>query len=426
MVKKNGFLLIIFFQISFFQLVFPSSEFQNDAVFLKEIHTPQFYRWGWEMSLPLVNLGASDTLVLSFDDFSPEVKSYAYTIRHCDKDWNLTDEEFRLYVEGLEEVSIDDYSYSKNTHYPYIHFRALLDWQSMRPLWSGNYILWVYEKGKMENVVLAKRFYVLESKALINCKVQRPVNAMNMDEMQQLQVTIQHDIQNLFDPAGELFVYVSQNGRKDQLIRIDGPEVIRNNELVYQKADGICIPGGNEFRSFDLKSTRYQPVEWESFVFRATCYEAVLKPLENRYNKKYFTEQDLNGWFFIKNDYLSHDKSIDADYIKVRFVLPYDAPLPNRDVYVLGAFNDWNFTKEVTLSYRLESRSYELVYLLKQGYYNYLLVVRDRKTGKTDAAFLEGNHFETENDYLVFLYYRGFGMRHDQLFGYVKANSLFR
>ena len=36
----------------------------------------------------------------------------------------------------------------------------------------------------------------------------------------------------------------------------------------------------------------------------------------------------------------------------------------------------------------------------------------------------EGNHYETENDYIILVYYHGTTSRYDKLIGYQIANSL--
>jgi thiamine pyrophosphokinase len=63
--------------------------------------------------------------------------------------------------------------------------------------------------------------------------------------------------------------------------------------------------------------------------------------------------------------------------------------------------------------------------LLKQAYYSYMYVTKD--VGAKDAApstdLTEGNYWETENNYLVLVYYRAMGDRYDQLVGLVMLNS---
>jgi hypothetical protein len=41
-----------------------------------------------------------------------------------------------------------------------------------------------------------------------------------------------------------------------------------------------------------------------------------------------------------------------------------------------------------------------------------------------DVSFIEGTHYETENDYNIFVYYRKPGTLYDQLIAMQKINSL--
>ncbi|HJS54351.1 MAG TPA: hypothetical protein VJ765_07405, partial [Chitinophagaceae bacterium] len=64
--------------------------------------------------------------------------------------------------------------------------------------------------------------------------------------------------------------------------------------------------------------------------------------------------------------------------------------------------------------------------LLKQGFYDYrYITVPVKKSGET--MYLdntEGNYMNTENFYLVLVYYRPFGGRSDELVGFALLNSL--
>ena len=60
-------------------------------------------------------------------------------------------------------------------------------------------------------------------------------------------------------------------------------------------------------------------------------------------------------------------------------------------------------------------RGYEKTLFVKQGYYNYIYVVRDNKTGRTDESLIEGNHWETENEYTIWVYYHPAGAQYDRL-----------
>jgi len=61
--------------------------------------------------------------------------------------------------------------------------------------------------------------------------------------------------------------------------------------------------------------------------------------------------------------------------------------------------------------------------LLKQGYYNYLYVVQDHTNKNTNLTFIEGSHYQTKNDYYIYVYYREIGKNYEQLIGFKKTSS---
>ena len=74
--------------------------------------------------------------------------------------------------------------------------------------------------------------------------------------------------------------------------------------------------------------------------------------------------------------------------------------------------------------YNKESRRYECLMRLKQGFYNYKFVAVDRETGELDEGLISGNYWETENNYKALVYYKDLGARYDRLIGFGEASSV--
>ena len=95
-------------------------------------------------------------------------------------------------------------------------------------------------------------------------------------------------------------------------------------------------------------------------------------------------------------------------------------------MYISGNLNNWAFDKNNLMTYNPVNKAYEASILLKQGWYNYEYVfLKDGETNGTASQF-EGSHYETENDYLVLVYYRNPRDRYDRVIGTMKANTLNR
>jgi hypothetical protein len=77
------------------------------------------------------------------------------------------------------------------------------------------------------------------------------------------------------------------------------------------------------------------------------------------------------------------------------------------------------------MTWNFDTSAYELTLLLKQGYYNYIYVYVPNGSHVADHKNLEGSHWQTENDYQIFVYFREMGSRYDRLVGYRQLNSKF-
>jgi hypothetical protein len=101
-------------------------------------------------------------------------------------------------------------------------------------------------------------------------------------------------------------------------------------------------------------------------------------------------------------------------------------PMLSGKLFVYGSFNHWQLLPENELTYNFDTKTYKARMLLKQGYYNYVFVYADTYTKTTDESMLEGSHFETENDYLIWVYHRNISLNYDRLVGYQVINSKYR
>jgi hypothetical protein len=101
-----------------------------------------------------------------------------------------------------------------------------------------------------------------------------------------------------------------------------------------------------------------------------------------------------------------------------------EAPIIDGKLYVSGAHSNWQCNETNQMSYNFDTKSYELQLLLKQGLYNYEYVYIKDDSRFPDATFIEGSYYETENDYVVYVYLSTTSSRYDRLIGYQILNSV--
>ena len=119
----------------------------------------------------------------------------------------------------------------------------------------------------------------------------------------------------------------------------------------------------------------------------------------------------------------SSQPDLDADYVKVHFTLQTD-PFIDGDAYVYGAFCGYACQDENKMKYNAGKNAFVAEILLKQGYYDYIYVYVPKDNNVIDETYFENSFYETENDYVIYVYYHPFGSRYDHLIGARVINSL--
>jgi hypothetical protein len=193
------------------------------------------------------------------------------------------------------------------------------------------------------------------------------------------------------------------------------PLNLQNRKAVYDHSSALICEAGNEYRSFEMTTTRYAGMNIEIIEFFTPYYHTTLKPDMIRSNRSYLFVEDINGRIFIRNNN-AEDSDIEADYPFVHFYIPCETPLPE-NVYILSeAFNNILDVRS-QMEYSAADKGYVKSVLLKEGYYNYLYVNRKNNSSPASPAMVEGNFYQTENEYRVMVYARPTGWRYDKLIG---------
>lgn len=395
----------------------------EDRVYVPTVHTVQLFKEGFELAPPVLELGADESLVLRFDDFSPDPDYLSYTLVHCDAYWRPTDLPPSMYLSGAPNDLIPAARQSFNTLQPFLQYEVRIPNDMVRISKSGNYLLKVYRDNDPEDLVLTRRMLVFEQRVGMDARVTASRKVDLRDIAQQVDLTVRHPELPVQDPFGEIHVAMLQNMRWDDLRTGFAPRFVRGSELVYDYPDQGLFMGGNEFRNFDLKDLRYasQQIQRIDPGPGEGVYHAYLMPEEKRNIRVHFDRPDLNGKFFVRNDFFDGDP-LGADYVQVHFTLPMAAPL-GQEVFVLGGLSDWRCSADNRMRWDGDRNAYTATLLLKQGFYDYAFATLAGKGTVGDITTLEGSHFRTENDYLVLVYFSDRTQRCDRLVGVRFLNS---
>jgi hypothetical protein len=423
-------LLFSFFLFSFLpvqgQQNYPDSILYSNHTYNTKIKTVQLYKEGWNLSYPILKLNSDEKLILHFDLLGDQAETYYYTFVHCDKDWKKSDIFPTDYLDGYAENPIEDYQNSFNTTVGYIHYKLSFPNDRVKIKLSGNYILFIYQVDKPGEPAITQRFIITEDAVKFDITAHRPQMTKDNNTHQQVDFTANYSGLSIADPYRNVFAFILQNGRWDNAKRNLKPDFVGNNELKYNSlSEKNIFQGGNEYRYFDIKSIRYLTEYVKRIDFASPNYNVSLAPSENREFKPYFYWQDFNGKYYIAFQE-GKKPDIDADYVNVYFTLPYRENISGGNMYVSGNLNSWAFDKNNLMTYNSERKQYECTMLLKQGWYNYEYVFLKDGSNDGTASLFEGSHYETENDYIVLIYYRNPRDRYDRAIGSVITNTLNR
>lgn len=401
----------------------PTDIIYENYIYNDQIKSVQFFTLDRELSMPLVELNSDERLLLAFDELDGEGDRYNYTLIHCNQDWSKSDLDPLEYLDGFTDDTIDDYEYSDRTVLDYVHYELELPNDNMNWTKPGNYLLVVYDDD--DNVLLTRRFLVVDPVLISRIRDVRPSNAAKVRTYQEFDFEVNNDLTQLVNPQKFLKATIVQNGRWDNGITDIPPAYVLGDRIVFDFQDKIVFRGGKEFRLFDTRSLRFPGTGVSEVEFpEGRPFEAILYPDYIRDDQSYVQQVDFNGSFYIINDDSANSNAgVAAEYTQVFFTLKTGTPFYDDKVYVLGEFNDWRCSKESQMVYNDAVNGYVAKILLKQGVYNYAYATLpgdEKKSINRDDIFktIEGDSYQTENSYLFLYYYRKLGGRYDQLIGY--------
>jgi hypothetical protein len=107
----------------------------------------------------------------------------------------------------------------------------------------------------------------------------------------------------------------------------------------------------------------------------------------------------------------------------VHFTLPWDDPGIQGSIYLNGELTDYQFNEACKMTYSFERKAFEKSLLLKQGSYNYRYLFVPTGSTRGQTGLVEGDFYETENEYRIMVYHRPVGGRYDKLVGMTVVQS---
>ncbi len=386
----------------------------NDHSYEEQIRTVMLYpqQSGQRENIyPAVAPLQQQNLMLEFDDLQDERNNYYVKLLHCNYDWSKSTLADLDFMNNYNEYPVNDYTLSSNTSLRYFHYRFLVPPVKL----PGNYLLVAYREGDEEDIILSRRLMIYTNNVSFQSDQQLQGIGTLKASNQQLNFSISYSGIEILNPYETVHTVIRQNQRWDNARMDVKPSFIREDkkQMDFRFFDqDKHFAAGNEFRFVDFRSLNFPGQNTGRLDRGQRPFTLSVQTDRPRESDAYAQYRDLNGQYVIENLDYRQAASL-GDYLYVTFTLSTLSAGGN--VYVIGAFNNWQKDEESRMRYDVKRKVYEATMLLKQGLYDYQYWVE----GNSNSYAIEGSHFETENLYEVLIYYRPFRPNADLLIGYL-------
>jgi hypothetical protein len=381
-----------------------------------KIKTLKVYTNVDQTSVPILNSG-KDFLILDFDVQADYPPNFSVIYKFCDRDWNPTDNIF-LANQGQNTVynldyftlptTVENANYHFNNRFPdkdgYVSFP-----------FSGKWRFYIVDPQDESLVYADGRFFVVDADIQLNTKFKKETlddyvySPPNLGRVNW--ITTDFSLKEEYFPFYVDELEILQNHLLDYSIKVKRNSTDQNRVFEWDGRSKLKfiakdVRPGNEYRQVDLRDIN---------IFNSKNVKAQFDGME--YERFYIQgHKDLDGGFILKSP-----KDIYSTYMNVTFSVK-PPPEVTGDIYLVGAFNDWRLSENNIMNF--DGDHFLITIPLKRGIYDYQYVVvsGDYKNQQDqDWYVLEGNNWETVNEYNIFLWYRdpdkgGF----DRIIGYSK------
>jgi hypothetical protein len=381
------------------------------------IKTVSFVQNG-QNAVPLFLLG--DSFQLQFDDLHGSEDNYYYKITHCDYNWKQSQLSVNEYLNGFNDQRIQEYTNSFNALQIYSHYKLTFPNKLTQLKVSGNYIVSVLNDSK--EVVFSRKFIIYEELVSVPMQIKRARTNPDLPFKHNIDFAIRSSAMTFQSPLTNIKVMLLQNGRLDNAITNIKPMYTIGNDLIYKYDSETQFWAGNEYLFFENKNIRAATNSISRVDTSGGLYNCFLYTNNARGSQQYTYWPDINGNFLVNNLNVENSE-IEADYAWIYFSLSAPAFYQNKSIYITGMFNNYNLSDENKMDYNEKKGIYEKAMMVKQGFTNYCYTVADSKGKIDNQNAIDGNFWQTENNYQAIIYYRENNERYDRVIGKGIATS---
>lgn len=366
----------------------------------------QLYRKGSNGTPPIIELGSSQKLILSFDELTDLSGQFRITFSHYDRNWNSSNIPQDWYLDGMNELIINGGTKNQRSTPDYFHYETEFPSNRLKFKISGNYMLHVVDFSTGVRL-FSMPFYITENAGEMRSWVETKYNAGPRGEAIDRPFS-EFSYPNFVEfPEFDLSFYFVQNRFWGDAKRSASFDFSEEGQTQFHLSEENAFPSNFDLiglRLDDFSVDGEQVIDWlpgenpPEVILREDILNFTSSPSE-RYGRRFSAP----------------NRSEDARYANVRFRFQDGGQFSaSRGIYLVGNFNQWLLSEKYKLSYNENSGYWETHVLMKQGYYTYKYAMQG-DNGEIDDLSLSDTITRQNQEYTGFVYFQDPEYRYHRL-----------
>lgn len=360
------------------------------------VYSIQLHRKGNDKSAPILELGSSQKLQLSFDLLEYDSRQLTISFTHHNPDWSQSGLTEEFYKDGFYNLMLPVGRVSRTNRPDYRNYRYEFPNNNLEFLVSGNYMLQV-EDADTGNFLFSMPFFVTENEGGIRSQVETIT-------VPRVEGRISHIPRSVFEtpdfidtPQFDLEFYYVQNqfwGRAKEAEELD---TSAPGEVQFEVSRDRSFVGDYEFQFLSLTNLtqrdpqilEYSPTEIPP---RVVLFDDVQGFSANR--------TDIPG-----SRLGSPESSLNAQYANVHFRFDANRQVNrNSEIYLVGDFSNWAIRSNFRLRYHPETDRWRTNGFIKTGTYAYKYILIENN--EIQDLALDDSFTRSRQEYHAFVYFR--------------------
>lgn len=361
-----------------------------------DVFSIQLHRKGSQQSAPILELGSSDQLLLSFDLLEFENRQLSIKFTHHDPDWSRSGLAEDFYKEGFYTLMLPTGRVSRSNRPAYRSYQFEFPNENVEFLVSGNYMLQI-EDADTGNFLFSMPFFVTENEGEIRSQVQTITVPRQEGRISHLPRSIYQLPDFIETPQFDLEYYYVQNQFWGRARQPDELDTSTQGQVQYEITRENAFVGDYEFQFLSLTDFSQQA-------------PGILEYSPSEIPPRIVLFDDVQGFSANRSGVPGSrlgapDASRDAQYANVHFRFDAnDRADTGSELYVVGDFNNWSIRPNYQMQYRPDTGRWHANGFIKAGTYAYKYV--EVADNQIRDLTLDDSFTRSSQEYHTFIYFR--------------------